>query len=349
VNGEPAIAFKTGADSCGTSFWPWQSRLGGISLKSLSDKDQCGKRTFEDIARLATSELPRRTVLKLIVTGFTAAVLARLGVTPALASPDNCICNGVTYNSQGPQAQCCTPSGVQNNHPITNLSACPNRGPHPEHIAGFNGCGPEGRIVTVVIPNAFGPANFYDCCKNHDICYDTCLKNKAADCDSPFFTCLTNACGQAFGLLPQLKNVCVEIATVYFGEVSGKGGDDAYNAAQQIACDCCGSGGGNQPCPNGTNGGGCCADGFHCIPGCGCCPATADKCCGAGNCCEPDHDCCPGHGCCQPGAPCCPGTPGGCAPPGGICCDGWPAGAGYTCCASTCSLDISRRLSRVKS
>jgi hypothetical protein len=150
---------------------------------------------FDEIARLAARGLSRRKMLKLIVRGFAAAVLWRLGITPVRATQGNCVCQGENYD---PGKQCCTPTGLQNNYPITNLLACPHRGPHEGYTPGFNGCGPAGYVLVNLIPNhPLGLVDFTTCCNGHDICYGTCGGNKAY-CDSTFLTAKEGGANRPF-------------------------------------------------------------------------------------------------------------------------------------------------------
>jgi hypothetical protein len=247
---------------------------------------------FDNIARLAASNLPRRQILKMGLTGFAAAIISSLSVKQVRA--DTCDCNGQTYDSD---KQCCTPSGIQGKYPITNLGACPDRVPHPGHQADFNGCGPEGSVITNFIPGAFGLATFTGCCNDHDVCYGTCLDAKDG-CDSTFLACLNHECNvwyqQIFhGVIYDiLYQDCLNVASVYYGAVHF-GGTGAYNAAQDGACDCCPPPDPQQPC---------CPAGNVC--GSQCCPP--DQSCVNGSCCPNQNVC--GDQCCQPGEACVNGS-----------------------------------------
>jgi hypothetical protein len=213
---------------------------------------------FDEFARMAARGLPRRDILRMSLSGFAATALGILGVKPTWA--DVCSCNGQTYDSN---TQCCTPNGVQNKYPVSDISNCPDRVPHPGYTPGFNGCGSEGSVVTPFIPNRFGLANFLNCCNNHDICYGTCGDNKDA-CDVRFLGCLSRECSffRTVGGIGNdiLYEDCLNIASVYVG-VAHFGGSDAYNAAQSTACDCCppqtcqGPCQYQCPCPSGPNAG----------------------------------------------------------------------------------------------
>lgn len=270
---------------------------------------QEGQVLFDDMARLAASGMPRRSLLRLGISGMAGTTLASLGVRVAWA--DICNCNGTSYDSD---TQCCTSSGVQNKYPITNLDACPNRVPHPGYTPSFNGCGPEGSVVTNFVPNTFGLANFTTCCDNHDICYGTCLSAKDG-CDSTFYSCLAAECNTWYQVInhgviyDQLYQNCLTAATVYYSAVHFRGGG-AYTSAQDGACDCCGPVDPQQPCcPTASVcGSQCCAQGQTCING-SCCPNQ--QVCGT-QCCPPGQSCINGtcQGTCSYQCPC-PGGPNG--------------------------------------
>jgi hypothetical protein len=237
---------------------------------------------FDDLARILASPLPRRKVLQLALVSLAGAALASLKIEPAWASTD-CFCSGVPLQSgqaccstaSPPQpydtaSQCCTSAGVQQKCPIVNLIACPNRVPHPGYVPVPNGCGAaDGPHV----PDQWGSANFEPCCNAHDICYGTCLQNKAT-CDSNFLTCMQGSCDTVYppgtGVAHAARNrACRGVAVVYYKAVSNLG-QSAFDAAQREACDCCT---GDQPC----------------------CPAGQIICNGV--CCDPDQDCI--NGTCQ--------------------------------------------------
>jgi hypothetical protein len=273
---------------------------------------------FDSIARLAASELPRRQVLKIALTGFAGAIVASL--TPKQARADTCDCNGESYDSN---TQCCTPSGIQERNPITNLSDCPDRVSIGDFPAPSNGCGPDGGVLTPIIPNHFGSADFFTCCNHHDECYGTCNDVKD-DCDTSFLSCLTAACMGAYppgsGLLINIVNsVCDAVASIYYGAVHNFG-TDAYNAGQEARCYCCPAPDPQQPCCPQAKicGDQCCSPEESCING-SCCPqgsVCGNQCCAPGQTCV-NGSCCPNASvcldqCCSPDQFCISGNCVGC-------------------------------------
>lgn len=136
-----------------------------------------------------------------------------------------------------PDTQCCTPvKGVVPKRPITELEWCPDRKAKPNHTPGANGCGPVGGVLTPFVPNRFFRADFKPGCDFHDMCYETCRKNKAF-CDNRFHTLLAAECRSNYGLGLR-RQACLTQARRYYLAVS-HGGANAYEAAQRKACDCC--------------------------------------------------------------------------------------------------------------
>jgi hypothetical protein len=220
---------------------------------------------FDSLARTLGNQMPRRQVLRLTVAGVVGAALAEIGLRTAWAAP-GCLCNGQVYD---PATACCTPSGVQKKHPITNLSACPNKVDHPGYVCRPNGCGAQGGQQ---FPGSFGSADFLTCCGapgtsgagSHDCCWGKCNNGRRA-CDDAFLTCLQNACQTAYpgsGILDFIKrNSCRAAALGYFAGVESPIiGTRAYEAAQSGGCDCCGT----EPCPQECAGGTCTS-----LPSCG--------------------------------------------------------------------------------
>lgn len=204
---------------------------------------------FDNVVRTLGNTLRRRDALKLVIFGITGAALADLGVKTAWAA-ENCLCRGQVYD---PATACCTPSGVQAKHPVTNLAACPNKTPHPGYVSVPNGCGPAGGAISPFIPERWGRANFGACCNDHDNCYGSCNSDKG-NCDDTFFGCLRDACNDAYLpliIFPSLLASCLVAAGGYYTAVS-LGGGSAYDAAQRGACDCCGTEACPQTCAGGT-------------------------------------------------------------------------------------------------
>jgi hypothetical protein len=194
---------------------------------------------FDNIARAVGSATSRRDAFKAMLGGLAGVALMRLGIPTAWAA-GTCLCNGQTYD---PNTGCCTPTGVVQKHPIANLAQCPNKVPDPTYTCVPNGCGPAGGPS---VPNNFGAAQFRPCCNLHDCCYGSCNSDKKA-CDEDFGLCLFSECATAYpgeniiGFI--IREMCVAVEETYRLAVSSLGGD-AYDAAQQQACDCCGA----QPC-----------------------------------------------------------------------------------------------------
>lgn len=92
----------------------------------------------------------------------------------------------------------------------------------------WNGCGPDG--YDYLVPDF----EFGEACKQHDIGYSTCNKSKA-ETDNEFLQNMLAACS---GILNPIDRAeCIARAHLYYQAVS-KGGNGAYQAAQQEACDC---------------------------------------------------------------------------------------------------------------
>ncbi len=136
-----------------------------------------------------------------------------------------------------PETRCCTPvKGVLPKKPMTSIEWCPNRKQKENHEPKANGCGPEGGVLSPFIPNSFLRANFKPACDFHDICYETCRKSKSF-CDQRFLKLMQNECEDIYGFGIR-RQWCKTQATNYYLAVA-KGGEDAYEAAQRKACDCC--------------------------------------------------------------------------------------------------------------
>jgi hypothetical protein len=195
---------------------------------------------FDNIARTLASPMPRRQVLKMAITGIIGAALAGLGIETAWAA-QTCLCQGQTYD---PATACCTPTGVQQKHPIASLDACINKVAHPGYTCVANGCGGNGGSH---YPSGFGAADFLPCCNTHDCCWGTC-NNSRATCDTSFGNCLAQACQTAYGgggVVNTIKlQSCRATANAYESAVSSRFGTTFYVAGQSAACDCCG----NEPC-----------------------------------------------------------------------------------------------------
>ncbi|RZF43392.1 hypothetical protein LSTR_LSTR001653 [Laodelphax striatellus] len=115
---------------------------------------------------------------------------------------------------------------------------CPDGSPpkrNKYYKAATNGCGPEGAKVD----NAYLPFDgMTKCCNEHDICYETCNKDKD-ECDLSFKRCLYRICDNN----KQLKEVefirtgC-KLAAKGFSSATLIGGCPSYLNAQKEACFC---------------------------------------------------------------------------------------------------------------
>jgi hypothetical protein len=262
---------------------------------------------FDNIARAVSGQMPRRNILKMSVLGIAGAALLEIGIKPSWAAP-TCLCKGQVYD---PLTACCTAAGVQLKNPIADLSACPNRVPHPGWTPPTNGCGPQGGVIAsgiaAAVPEGWGSADFHGCCNGHDSCYGTCNNSKLG-CDTTFLDCMTDSCLSAYGnllgfvLLPS----CLEVAATYFSMVAVGGYLGPYNSGQCSGCDCCGT----STCPQTCAGGGCGS-----APGC-----------------ESDAECVcfqtvEGTGFCHRGQPCSTTSP---------CSSSAQCPAGWACVSVTC-------------
>ena len=229
-----------------------------------------GDEQFDNFMRSVASQATRRDALRVSAQGAFLSFMASLGLRPAHAAAD-CLCDRQLYD---PQTQCCTPTGVQTKHPIADLARCPDRVASPSYTCVPNGCGAEGGAA---FPGGFGAASFLDCCNGHDCCWGTCHGDRNG-CDANFLNCMRSSCDAAYP--PDImtlpggfeidrnrvnRSLCRGQANAYHTAVQSGVGTNAYNAAQQNACDCCGT----QDCP--TCPGGTCSSLPSCQdPGCVC-------------------------------------------------------------------------------
>ena len=148
--------------------------------------------------------------------------------------------------------------------------------PRPGYVPTANGCGPDG--WDWFVPDSWKQANFTKACSRHDICYGTCNSDRN-DCDYEFLANLKKACRRAYGSKEErdLYHRCRDRTYNYYTAVSD-GGQAAYEAAQEEACECCEAGA--TRC-----GAACCPEGKVCAN-----QATGD-------CCSPEavcgDECCP--------------------------------------------------------
>ncbi|MDQ1921094.1 hypothetical protein [Massilia pseudoviolaceinigra] len=208
---------------------------------------------FDHFSRSLGSQVARRDVMKVALFGAVSALLGSVGMKQAWAAA-NCLCARQLYDVA---TQCCTPAGVRPKHPLADLASCPERVAHPGYVCRPNGCGAAGGQS---FPGAFGAARFGACCDGHDCCWGSCNSNRPR-CDGTFIDCLRDACDAAYP--PRLnalgldsnrirRSSCRATARAYFeGVQTDTWGTPAYLAAQQAACDCCGTQT-CKTCPGGT-------------------------------------------------------------------------------------------------
>lgn len=293
----------------------WLDRT-GRKTAAVDAPPQATAGLLDNIAR-SMGQASRRDSFRIAASGMAGIALTRMGIRNAWAG-DNCLCNGQTYD---PTLACCTAAGVVQKNPIANLADCPNKVANPLHTCQPNGCGGQGGTA---VPNSFlGIAPFRGCCNSHDCCYDTCNESKAG-CDLDLFTCMTTSCAtHIIPFPPQLLEMCVATAGVYYAFVTFAGGQ-YYDAAQQQTCDCCSQ----TSCQSACAGGVCgafpaCLGGGDCV--CFQTPEADGACihgsypCSAATPCSSSADCPPGFGCAATN--CC----GGSALCGPLCSDVGPS------------------------
>ncbi|MGB2771858.1 MAG: Ig-like domain-containing protein, partial [Anaerolineae bacterium] len=151
-----------------------------------------------------------------------------------------------------PLTQCCTSAGPVPRTAVSNLADCPNRIPKPTYVPQPNGCGPEGYGYAIPdcapVLTALGTVSyicFTEACNAHDVCYGSCNAGAGHKntCDGNFQDDMRFKCDSSFPIDPIARQNCYAAASVYFNAVNKTSiGNDAYNAGQQEACDCCASG-----------------------------------------------------------------------------------------------------------
>ncbi len=110
--------------------------------------------------------------------------------------------------------------------------------PKPGNTPSVNGCGPSGGVLALVVPQSFGNAPFIPSCNQHDVCYENCTEPKHS-CDDAFGDGMLQSCSNAYSSTASivLRGWCSNMAYAYYQAVS-QGGQDAWVAAQQKACEC---------------------------------------------------------------------------------------------------------------
>ncbi|XP_077496821.1 group XIIA secretory phospholipase A2-like [Amblyomma americanum] len=101
--------------------------------------------------------------------------------------------------------------------------------PRPLHRRSSNGCGTEAfRLPASALPHP----DFEACCNEHDLCYDTCLADKA-QCDTSFDACMANICDTKVSS----KDSCLSTAGL-FTTMTKNLGCEAFLESQKQACVC---------------------------------------------------------------------------------------------------------------
>ncbi len=103
-----------------------------------------------------------------------------------------------------------------------------------------NGCGPEGWVLHMVVPDkvVFAPGlgwiSFTSACNAHDTCYGTCGSNKAT-CDSKMKEDTINICNKIPAVLGAERQTCLSAAENFYIVVSSLG-NGAFDTAQDKYC-----------------------------------------------------------------------------------------------------------------
>src|SRR5262249_5358140 len=108
--------------------------------------------------------------------------------------------------------------------------------------------------VERLIPQRYAAVSFESSCITHDECYSTCGQAKGS-CDAQMRNLLLAACqnyyvpliagfkragavGSALSATISLQN-CLNMSEEFFGAVSSRRGQEAYDTAQKDYCKCC--------------------------------------------------------------------------------------------------------------
>jgi len=151
------------------------------------------------------------------------------------------LCIGLLLSAQARAQQC--------EYPIADLTKCKARTARAGHTATVSNppCGPEGSpVMGVLAPQGYAGASFKPACSDHDICYETCNAVKAS-CDAAFNKKMKASCLSSFPVPASgedeewgRRGSCSSLANLYTRLVSGSTtGQNAYDAAQKKACECC--------------------------------------------------------------------------------------------------------------
>ena len=303
--------------------------------RTTNDLQSAKKSSFDNLARSIASQTNRRDTIRVGFGGVLALILSGIGVRTAKAAAE-CLCGRELYD---PTTQCCTPNGVRTKRPIANLQDCPDRVPAKGYTCKPNGCGAEGGRK---FPSKLGRADILSCCNDHDCCWGEC-KNDRNSCDSTFQSCMESKCDNAYppdlrvlpgGITVDVNKIsrgtCKAQAGAYFAAVNSRFATSNYEAAQKVACDCCG----DQPCQ--TCPGGTCSSLPSCQdPGCVCFRTVE----GTGFCHRPQS--CAGLSSCTSSSNC----PSGWACVSVTCC----TGQGAICIQPCFSIGPSQNLTRTRS
>lgn len=96
---------------------------------------------------------------------------------------------------------------------------------------GLNGCGPDGGIISLVIPNNPLGFPFEHCCDGHDHRYDNCKGGSKLDCDMGFCGCVRRTCNYFSG---GLFATCQRLSITYCEAVLySKTADEQFRKARE--------------------------------------------------------------------------------------------------------------------
>ncbi|XP_077544771.1 group XIIA secretory phospholipase A2-like [Haemaphysalis longicornis] len=104
--------------------------------------------------------------------------------------------------------------------------------PRASHKKSANGCGTEGfRLPASALPHP----DFETCCNEHDLCYDTCLADKAR-CDSDFEQCMSHVCDTKV-TKAAARESCASTANLFL-TMTRNLGCEPFLQSQRSACTC---------------------------------------------------------------------------------------------------------------